>query len=178
MLTVLANHWSRLARDRRGAAAVEMALVATPFFALLIAALQLGIFFLSQSALEVATEKSARTVLTGTAQTSGLTQQQFLTSVCSKLPSILNCANLMVDAQVYASFSSSNTSAPTITYNAKGAITNQWQYNIGGPNDIVVLRVLYLLPVVAAPLSFNIANISSGRRLLMATAVFKNEPYQ
>lgn len=154
-----------------------MALVATPFFALLIAALQLGIFFLSQSALEVATEKAARTVLTGTAQTSGLTQQQFLTSVCTKLPSLLNCANLMVDAQIYKTFSGSDTSVPTITYNAKGGISNQWQYNIGGPNDIVVLRVLYLLPVVAAPLSFNISNMPSSKRLLMATAVFKNEPY-
>ena len=127
----------------------------------------------------MATEKSARLVLTGTEQGASATQQQFLATVCSKLPSILNnCANLMVDAQVYTSFSGANTTVPTITYNQNGSVSNTWQYNIGGANDIVVLRVMYLLPVVAGPLGFNIGNQSSGSRLLMATAVFKNEPYQ
>lgn len=177
MAAIAANR--RFLTDKRGAAAVEMALVSLPFFALIIAALQLGLFFFSQSALEIATEKSARLVLTGTVQAQATTQQQFLTTVCSKLPSILNnCANLMVDAQVYTSFSGSNTTAPTITYNPNGTVSNTWNYNVGGANDIVVLRVMYLLPVVTGPLSFSIGNTSYGKRLLMATAVFKNEPYQ
>lgn len=175
----LVKPYRRFRTDESGTAAIEMALVALPFFGLIIAALQIGLFFFSQSALEAATEKSARLVLTGAEQSQAATQQQFLATVCSKLPSILNnCANLMVDAQVYTSFSNSNTSAPTITYNANGTVSNQWQYNIGGPNDIVVLRVMYLLPVVTGPLSFNISNTTNSRRLLMATAVFKNEPYQ
>ena len=138
----------------------------------------LGLFFLSQSALDLATQKVARTVLTGTAQTSGLTQQQFLASLCAKLPAILSCANIMVDAQVYNGFAAANTSSPTLTYSSNGTVSNTWSFNLGGPNDVVVLRVLYLLPVVAAPLNFTIANTPYGSRLLMATAVFKNEPYQ
>jgi hypothetical protein len=126
----------------------------------------------------VATEKSARTVLTGSAQSASTTQSQFLAAVCAKLPSLLKCSNLMVDAQVYSSFSGSNTSTPTITYNANGTVSNQWNYNIGGANDIVVLRVMYLLPVIGVPLGLTLANTSYGNRLLMATAVFKNEPYQ
>ncbi len=172
-----ADRWRRFLTDRGGSTAVEMALVAAPFLALIIAALQLGLIYLSQSALEIATEKASRTVLTGSAQAAGTTQQQFLASVCSKLPAILTCSNLMVDAQVYTSFSNSDTSTPTITYSAKGAITNTWKYNIGGANDIVVLRVLYLLPVVSGPLNFIVSNTSNSKRLLMATAVFKNEPY-
>lgn len=163
--------------DRSGVTAVETALVAAPFFALLIAALQLGLVYLSQSALEVATEKTARSVLTGSAQTNGLTQQQFLAALCGNLPSILACSNVMVDAQVYNTFSGSDTSTPAITYDAKGNVTNKWGYNLGGANSIVVLRVLYLMPVVGA-LSFNVANQGSNKRLLMATTVFKNEPYQ
>lgn len=169
----------RFLTDKKGAAAVELALVALPFFALIIAALQLGLFFFSQSALEIATEKSARLVLTGSVQAQATTQQQFLATVCSKLPSILsNCSNLMVDARVYTSFSGANTAAPTVTYNPDGTVANTWTYNVGGANDIVVLRVMYLLPVVTGPLGFNIGNTSYGKRLLMATAVFKNEPYQ
>lgn len=164
-------------RDRSGATAVETALVAAPFFALLIAALQLGLIYLSQAALEIATDKTTRSVLTGADQTAGMTQQQFLAAVCSNLPSILSCSNVMVDAQVYGSFSSSNTSTPTITYNPAGNVSNQWAFNLGGANSIVVIRVMYLLPVVGA-LSFNVANQKAGKHLLMAIAVFKNEPYQ
>lgn len=163
--------------NRSGATAVETALVAVPFFAMLIAALQLGLVYLCQSALEVATDKTARSVLTGADQISGMTQQQFLAALCGNLPSILSCSNVMVDAQVYGSFSSSNTSAPAITYNAAGAVSNQWAYNLGGASSIVVIRVMYLLPVVGA-WSFNIANQPANRHLLMSTAVFKNEPYQ
>lgn len=167
----------RFRRDREGAAAVETALVAAPFIALLIAALQLGLVYLSQSALEVATEKTARSVLIGAAQTAGLTQAQFLSALCGNLPSILACSRVMVDAQVYTTFSGSNTSAPTITYDSKGNVSNQWSYNLGGANSIVVLRVMYLLPVVGA-LGFNIVNQNANSRLLLATAVVKNEPYQ
>ena len=163
--------------DRSGATAVETALVAAPLFALLIAALQLGLVYLSQSALEVATEKTARSVLTGADQTAGMTQQQFLSALCANLPSILTCSNVMVDAQVYNNFASSNTSVPTLTYDAKGNVTNQWSYNIGSANSIVVLRVMYLLPVVGA-FSFNLVNQSANRRLLMTTVVVKDEPYQ
>ncbi|SDN28428.1 hypothetical protein SAMN05216360_10767 [Methylobacterium phyllostachyos] len=151
--------------------------MAVPFFALLIAALQLGLVYLCQSALEIATEKVTRPVLTGTDQVSGMTQQQFLAALCGNLPSILSCSNVMVDAQVYSSFSNSNTSAPTITYNAAGQVSNQWSFNLGSANSIVVIRVMYLLPV-AGTLGFNIANQQANRHLLLATAVFKNEPYQ
>lgn len=163
--------------NERGAAAVEMALVATPFLALLIAALQLGLVYLSQSELEIATEKTARSVLTGATQTAGLTQKQFLAAICSDLPALMSCSNVLVDAQAYSSFSDSNTSAPKLTYDSRGNLTNKWSYNIGGPNDIVVLRVLYLLPVIGT-LDFNITDELGNTHLLMATAVFKNEPHQ
>ena len=45
------------------------------------------------------------------------------------------------------------------------------------PGSIVVLRVLYQFPVIPGPLSFNLANLSNGARLLMATSVFEVEPY-
>ena len=174
MLLVFRDLCKTFCRDRRGASAVEMSLVATPFLAFIIASLQTGLVYFADSALEVATEKTARLVLTGNVQNE--TQQQFLTTLCSKLPSLLKCANVMVDAQVYASFSSANTSTPTITYNPNGTVSNTWNYNIGGTNSIVVMRVLYLLPVIGGPLAFNVANAGRGNHLCMATAVFKNEP--
>ena len=56
-------------------------------------------------------------------------------------------------------------------------MTNTWNYNTGNPGDIVVVQVMYQWPVVLGPLSFTLANLSNGNRLLVSTAVFKNEPY-
>jgi len=37
---------------------------------------------------------------------------------------------------------------------------------------------MYQWPVFLGPLSFNLSNLSNGKRLLMSSAAFKNEPYQ
>ena len=84
----------------------------------------------------------------------------------------------MVDVETASSFSNANTSTPTLTFNAQGQVSNAWQYQPGNPGDIVVLRIMYQWPLVRGPLSLNLANLSNGNRLLMATAVFKNEKYQ
>jgi Flp pilus assembly protein TadG len=169
------------ASDARATTAVEFAMVAAPFIACLIAILQTGLVYLSNSALETATEKAGRMILTGTAQLTAptaMTQAQFVAAACTKLPSLLKCANLMVDVMTYTSFSAGNTATPTLTYNPDGTVSNVWNYTPGSPGDIVVLRLLYLMPVVGGPLNFALSNQPGGKRLLMATAVFKNEPYQ
>ena len=70
---------------RRGTAIVEFAFIAAPLFAVLIAICQVGVVFLAQQELESAVEKSARTLLTGEVQKSGLTQAQFTTKVCGSV---------------------------------------------------------------------------------------------
>ena len=170
--------YARFLRCRRGATAVEFAAVGAPFLALVVAILQTGLVYLSQAALETTTDKVSRLVLTGSAQGSALSQSGFLAAACAKLPALLSCANLMVDVRTYASFAGTDTSLPVLTFSNTGAVSNTWTYVTGGPGDIVVLRVLYQLPVVGGPLNFALANLSNGNRLLMATAVFKNEPYQ
>ena len=48
----------------------------------------------------------------------------------------------------------------------------------GAPGDIVVVRLMYQ-PVWVSLLGLNeLSNMSQSSRLLMATAAFRNEPYQ
>ena len=68
------------------------------------------------------------------------------------------------------------TSTPTITYNANGNITNTWQYQPGTTGSIVVARVMYQWPLLLGPLGLTLTNMSNGNHLMMATAVFENEP--
>jgi Flp pilus assembly protein TadG len=164
-------------RCRRGAAAVEFALVATPFFALLVALLQTALVFFASRVLDEAAEESSRYVLTGQAQGSGMTQAQFTTYVCQHSYALFNCANLMVNVQDYSSFAAANTSSPSLTFDANGNVTNKWSWTPGNPGDIVIVQVMYQWPVFGGPLGFNLANLSNGNRLLVSTLAFKNEPY-
>jgi len=162
---------------RRGAAIVEFAFIAAPLFAALIAICQIGVVFLAQQELESAVEKSARTLLTGEVQQNGLNQTQFSAKVCGGLTALFTCSQVMIDLQTVSAFASVDTSAPALTYDSSGNVTNSWKFQTGGVGSILVLRVIYQFPVVGGPLGFNLANLPNGKRLLMATAVFQVEPY-
>jgi len=166
-----------LVGNESGATAVEFAIVAAPCLALLAGLFQTALVFLADRELDEAVSDAGRYIMTGKAQTSSMTQAQFQTLVCQNIYALFNCNNLMINVQTYNSFSSANTSAPTLTYNAQGQVTNTWSYNPGGPSDIVVLQVMYQWPVFLGPLGFNLSTLGNGDRLLISTAAFKNEPF-
>ena len=60
----LASLLAQFGRDQRAASAVEFAIVSGPFFFLLLGVLQLGIFYMSQSALDTGVIKTAETLRT------------------------------------------------------------------------------------------------------------------
>jgi Flp pilus assembly protein TadG len=160
-----------------GATVVEFALVAAPFLAMLIALFQTALVFFAGRVLDETTEQASRYIMTGQAQTSGMTAANFATWVCGQTFALFTCSNFMINVQNYSSFSSASTGTPTLTFNSQGAVTNTWSYNTGNPGDIVVVQVMYQWPIVLGPLGFNLSNLANGNRLLMSTAVFKNEPY-
>jgi len=165
-----------LLRRTDGAAAIEFAMIVVPFLGLMLAILQVALLALAQGELETATEVSVRQILTGQAQANNLTQSQFTQLVCSNLTTMFSCGNLMVDVETAGSFGTAITSAPTITFNAQGNVTNQWQYQPGTTGSIVVARVMYQWPLLLGPLGLTLNNMSNGNHLLLATAVFENEP--
>jgi Flp pilus assembly protein TadG len=166
------------ARDQGGATAVEFGLVVAPFIALLFAIFQTTLVFFAGRVLDTAVAQSSRLILTGQAQDQSMTQSAFATALCGKVYALFTCSKLMVDIQTSSSFSNANTASPTLTFDKNGNVTNAWQYQPGNAGDIVVIRVMYQWPVFGGPLSFNLSNLSNGNRLLMASAAFKNEPYQ
>lgn len=170
------NRCAAFARDSKGATAVEFALVAAPFLALIIALIQTFLVFFAQQLLESVVRQSSRLVLTGQVKDQALTQAAFKQKVCDQVVIFFSCSGLMVDMQVATTWSTANTAMPTLTFDSKGAVTNSWQFNPGDIGDIVVLRVMYVWPVMLGPLGFNLSNISDGNRLIMASAAFQNEP--
>lgn len=171
------RRWRSFCADQTGATAVEFALVATPFIALLVALIQTFLVFFAQQLLETAVNQSSRQILTGQAQAQNMTQAQFATLVCSNLPILFNCNNLMIDVEVAGSWTGASTGAPSLTFDNKGNVTNTWQFSPGSPGDIVVVRIMYQWPVFMGPLGFNLANLPNGNRLIMASTAFQNEAY-
>ena len=176
------NRFGAFIRDRKGATAVEFALIATPFLAIIAALIQTFLLFFAQSVLENAVRQSSRQILTGQVQTQDASLSQtaaiaaFHQTVCNNAAVLFTCNGLMVDVQVANNWSSANTGMPTLTYNSNGNVTNTWQFNPGNAGDVVVVRVMYLWPVFFGPIAFNMANQANGSREIMASAAFQNEP--
>lgn len=168
--------WRAIVRDTRGSPVIEFAIIAPMFIALLLAIIQIALFFFAQQNLETVAENSVRKLMTGNAQQANMTQAQFKAAVCADLPSFMKCANLMIDVRTATSFSDANTGAPTITYDSSGKPTNL-QFAAGGAGSIVVVKTMYVWDVADGPLGFDISNMSNNKRLLIATSVFKTEQY-
>lgn len=166
----------RFARKNDGAAAVEFAMVAAPFLALVFAILETAMVFFAGQVLETAAADSARLIMTGQAQKGGLSQSKFKEEVCKRVFGLFDCdGGVKVDVRTYNSFSGADMSKPI---DASGNVTFTPSYQPGTPGDIVVVRLLYEWPVWVSLLGLNLADLSSGKRLIMATAAFRNEPYQ
>jgi len=186
MSTTLLKRLRRLPGDDRAATAVEFAILAPPLIFLIMASLQLSIIFFAGQYLQSVTTLAGRELMTGaiqgqtTGDTQAVSQADFQTAVCNNPNAPLlffTCGNLMIDVESSPTYSALNPTTLTPTYNSNGQPTNTWAYSPGGPGDIVILRVMYNWPVVAGPLLPGLANQSNGDRLLVATSVFKNEPY-
>src|SRR3546814_8191287 len=80
----------------------------------------------------------------------------------------MNCNDLMIDVRTVNSFSAVDTSMPTLTYDSDGNVTNSWKYELGGADKVVVMRLMYMLPVISGPLGFDLSNMRNGHRLLIA----------
>ena len=183
----------RFRRSRNGSAAVEFMLIAPLFFALLFAVIETAIMFFASQVLESITQDAARMIMTGQAQNGQVTAcggvpctaGTFHSYVCQQIPAgLFNCANIYVDVENYQTFQ--NISLPT-PIDKNGNFVNNTGYNPGGSssctgnvsctNSIVVVRLYYAWQLFVTGLGYNISNLSGNQRLLMATAVFRNEPY-
>src|SRR5215469_11385802 len=167
----------RFARHQGGSSAVEFALILLPFLALMFGIMQTALVFFADQTLETAVTDSARLILTGQAQSQGLNAATFKNAVCARVYGLFNCqTGIYVNVQTYSSFGSI-TYTPPLDSNGQLQTTN-FVYQPGGPGDIVVVQLFYQWPIYVSLMNLsNLSNMSGHNRLLVATAAFRNEPY-
>jgi Flp pilus assembly pilin Flp len=172
----------RFGSNRRGSAIVEFALIAPIFIALLFAIIETSLMFFAGEALETMNENAARLIRTGQAQSAYPNVGAYLSQViCNPAPVLFTCnlsngsANgISVDVKSYSSFQTVSIGSQIVNGNFD---TSTLGYSLGGSCDVVVARLFYKWPLFVTGLGYNISNLTGSQRLLVATAVFRNEPY-
>ncbi len=164
----------RLLSDRRGAYALEFAIIAPVFLTLLLATFEIALMFFASVIIEGSSIDAARQVRTGQAQESGDALGTFRTRLCATLFNVVPCNDLNFDVRSFNNF----TAIPIqVRLDDDGNLINAG-FTPGGPGNIVVVRVSYrwnfITPLVGRLMSDN----GTNSRLLLSTAVFRNEPYR
>jgi len=168
----------RFCAARGGTTAVEFAMIAPAFFALLFAILQLTSYLFAQQALQTAAISAGRLILTGQVQAANLTQSQFKTNdVCPLLPSFFTCGNLYVNVTSYTNFSSASTATPSLSISSSGTISTTGSYSLGGPGTVMVLQLVYPWSIISGPFGSILPNYSNNYTELMGISAFRVEPY-
>lgn len=163
------------AKDETGATAVEFALVAAPFFAVLGFMLLGGhILWISQS-MDTSVQVISRQIRTGQAQTAGMSMDQFRSAVCEHIvmPTIECRSNLIVDVRNFDGPGSISFTPPK----KNGSIDQDaGAFNIGGREDYVIVKV-YLAIDYLTKLADLLGSSDNLDVHLSATAAFRNEPF-
>jgi Flp pilus assembly protein TadG len=169
-----AHQIARFVSAREGATAVEFALIAPAFIAMLVAIFAVCCYLFVQQTLQTAATQAGRLFLTGQAQT--WSQTAFKNYVCTNfLPSVLSCGSLIVSVQTYQSFAASSTSAPAL-YNNGQPITS-WPYVPGTQGQIMVVQLVYPWSAIGGPLGFSLSNLPNNAVEMRGVAAFRVEPY-
>ena len=179
--------FGRLARDRRGAAAVEFALVGSALVMTIVFLTMVGLFLYINQALDRATDLAARQIMIGTVQKANLSQAAFRTTVvCPALPAPINCDDVIVNVQTLAKAAQPGGYYTLVNANQTGlvvpALSNATaQFNPGTQGAYVYLQVVYPLTILPAfmtsMLGANYSYKGAPAYLTVATAAFRNEQY-
>ncbi len=158
-----------LVADRSGATAVEFAMVAPAFLALLMAIAENGLVFLHQTTLDFATAETARDIRTGQVQIQGASAEDLHDEICTRMQSILaaTCASdLYLDVRSFENFGEVNAPDPE----EDGTVDeDDTAFSPGAPGEVVLVRTFYRYGMITP--------MFTGVDYLGSTALFRNEPY-
>lgn len=163
--------------DEEGISAVEFALIALPFFMLIMGIFEICMIFMVATVLEYGAREAAREIRTGAFQSSGAnTLADFESNICAEMLNLFGCdTRLHVNVTQPANFP---TTPDPIPLDGTGALdTSGFSMATNGRDQIVVVSVYYEWELFTPLISSYMANMPGNVRLLISTQVFRNEPF-
>ncbi|MFS2178586.1 MULTISPECIES: TadE/TadG family type IV pilus assembly protein [Rhizobium] len=165
----------RLLADRKGAAAIEFAILALPLFMMIFAIIEVSLMFFINSALDASVHKISRMVRTGEVASSKITLADFKTRICNDMLFSFGCSdNLLVKVNVLSDLSSATNANPI---DKSGNLVVAETFDIGKGSDYILVQAFLPWRTVANFFSLSSAKLSDGRYLLGSSALFRNEPF-
>lgn len=167
----------RFRRNREASVAVEFGLLAIPFAMVIFAVLESCVSFAAQQVMSNATDDIARQIRTG--QLRNPNENQLKTIICDNMMILVTSQckqNLTVDLRSYNTFA--DAAAVKIKITNGQLDTTGFQVAAGGSMTRNMLRVFYKWPVMTDIMRMKMSNLSDHTILHIATATWKNEPYE
>jgi Flp pilus assembly protein TadG len=162
-------------RRRRGVTAVEFAIIAIPFFLLIMGIVEVGLIFWAGYELENATAAAARLVRTGQAQNGGYTVDQLRARLCQNVVILSDCnTKVKLSVKTFPTFAGITV---TSAVDQDGKLLTSFPYSPGGPGAIVLITAFYEWPLTTPLTSTTLGNLGDGNYLLQTSMAFRNEPY-
>ncbi|MGO7586212.1 pilus assembly protein [Rhizobium leguminosarum] len=186
-----------LARSRDGAAAIEFALLAIPYFLVIFAILETFVAFAAEELVSNGVDTMSRRMRTGQitynlGRTTDMDQAQFRQAFCDEISILIRCSasevatpsKLYLDVQTFSTFSAIPTTIPKLSTDKYADInTAVFKYTPGGAGTINMVRAYYRWEIITDLVRPYITTIrpSDGsmpsQYLIVATAAFQNEQY-
>ncbi|OCI91919.1 pilus assembly protein TadG [Rhizobium sp. AC27/96] len=183
----------KLVRSRDGAAAIEFALLAIPYFLIVFAIIETFVAFTAEQVVSNAVDTLSRQIRTGQMTAANTTQQQFRQAFCNEISVLITCsttevatpASLYLDVESYSTFAAMPTTIPrqSSTDPYSDLNTTGFAFAPGGAKTLNMVRAYYRWQIIIDLLRPYLSNIkpSDGSMpttyLIVATAAFQNENY-
>ncbi len=169
----------RYAGDRDGAAAIEFAIVAPVFLALMFSIFEVGWFYFVNATVDGAASAAARVMRTG--QADGVSSGEFfLLITCPRLEVLGNCPErATVEVKKYDSFAllAADSDAEFVCRDDDQTALDNIAYDTSEELGIYRIRVCFLYDTLNPAIGMNLAQNSLGQRRVTATYILRAEPY-
>lgn len=189
--------WRRLRRSRDGAAAIEFAILAIPYFLIIFAIIETFVAFYAEQMVHLAVNNMARELRTGRitydlGRTTDMTEGQFRQAFCNEISILITCSEteittpskLYIDVRTFPTFGDIPGKIPRVsTADYSDIDPSSFDFAPGGPKSINMVRALYRWQVMTDLVRPYITTIrpADGSMptdfLISATTAIQNEDY-
>ncbi|MFN3636233.1 MAG: TadE/TadG family type IV pilus assembly protein [Rhizobium rhizophilum] len=190
--------WRKLARSKDGAAAIEFAILAIPYFMIIFAIIETFVAFAAEQLVTNAVNTLGRQMRTGqityqlNRPSTDMDMLKFRKAFCDEVNIMIQCSEteistpskLYIDARTFATFGAIPKTIPRVSTATFADIDpTSFKFTPGGPSTINMLRAYYRWQVITDLIRPYITTIrpSDGSMpsdfLIVATTAFQNENY-
>ena len=177
-MKILSNtKWRHLWRDRSGASAVEFAMVAPLFFAIMFSCFEAGWIMVQETMLDRAVDLVVREIRIAP---DGLNfdQATIRSKICKKTIVIQNCENSLLVEMIPINKSSDFPNDSARCVNRETKVNPIFRYTPGGRSQVVFMRACVIVDLITPLMGLALAlpKDSSGGFALVSSTAFMNEP--